>query len=213
MRIELEQGYFIDEKNMQFTLKKAYVGMRQGKETQCEKTISYHQTLNDALERFQRLFQSETGKSTTIPIKEYINTLRAATSRASEICNAATFFINIPSGTGERIHHDIADLIPVGRENAISRKMLVAMCVSNGLIDGKISDKDRVMRSLIEQARRDYTILNLSNGKGYYRPSLEDLQDLQRYIRQEERRAKSTFRNLTRAKELYEDYKAGRIVE
>ncbi len=202
MRIELEQGYFIDEKNMQFTLKKAYVGMRQGKETQCEKTISYHQTLNDALERFQRLFQSETGKSTTIPIKEYINTLRAA-----------TFFINIPSGTGERIHHDIADLIPVGRENAISRKMLVAMCVSNGLIDGKISDKDRVMRSLIEQARRDYTILNLSNGKGYYRPSLEDLQDLQRYIRQEERRAKSTFRNLTRAKELYEDYKAGRIVE
>lgn len=34
------------------------------------------------------------------------------------------------------------------------------------------------MRKLIEQARRDYTILNLSNGQGYYRPSRNDLQDL-----------------------------------
>ena len=35
--------------------------------------------------------------------------------------------------------------------------------------------------------------------------------DLKRYIRQEEKRAKSTFKNLAMAKKLYEDYKHGRI--
>ena len=52
----------------------------------------------------------------------------------------------------------------------------------------------------------DYVILKNSDSHGYYRPSLEDMQDLQRYIRQEEKRAKSTFRNIQRAKALYDDY-------
>lgn len=105
----------------------------------------------------------------------------------------------------------IADLIPVGRENAISRKLLADKCVSAGLIDKNISDKDRAMRRLLEKARLDYTILNISDGNGYYRVSREDLQDLQRYIRQEDNRAKAAFRNHALTKKLYEDYKAGRI--
>ncbi|MBO5208042.1 MAG: hypothetical protein J6B68_01720 [Lachnospiraceae bacterium] len=105
----------------------------------------------------------------------------------------------------------IIDLIPVGRENAISRQMLTDKCVSVGLIDKSISDKDRAMRRLVEKARLDYTILNISDGNGYYRVSWEDLQDLQRYIRQEDSRAKAAFRNHALAKKLYEDYKAGRI--
>lgn len=100
----------------------------------------------------------------------------------------------------------ITDLIPVGRENAISRKVLLQQCIQNGLVDTNAKDTDREMRRLIERARLDYTILNLSNGNGYYRVSIDDLQDLQRYIRQEERRAITTFRNLSVARALYEDF-------
>ena len=46
----------------------------------------------------------------------------------------------------------IIDFIPVGRENAISRKMLIAKCVDAGLIDKNTSDKDRAMRRLVEKA-------------------------------------------------------------
>ncbi len=105
----------------------------------------------------------------------------------------------------------IVDLMPVGRENAISRRMLVSKCVSVGLIDKSISDKDRAMRKMLEKARLDHTILNISDGNGYYRVSREDLQDLQRYIRQEDNMARAAFRNHTLAKKLYEDYKVGRI--
>lgn len=107
----------------------------------------------------------------------------------------------------------IIDLIPVGRDNAISRDYLVTLCVQKGLVDQKLrpESRDRAMRRLLEKERLDYTILNLSDGEGYYRPSRDDLQDLQRYIRQEENRAKSTFRNISNAKALYEDYKHGRI--
>lgn len=107
----------------------------------------------------------------------------------------------------------IIDLIPVGRENAISREYLTTRCVESGLVDEnkKPESKDRAMHRLIEQARLDCTILNLSNGEGYYRPSIEDLQDLQRYIRQEESRGKATFRNIANAKALYEDFKHGRV--
>lgn len=100
----------------------------------------------------------------------------------------------------------IADLIPKGRENAISKRELLNLCVLHDLCK-----TDREMRRLIEIARIGYVILNNSDGKGYYIPSREDGPDLQRYIRQEEKRARSTFRNITMAKALYEDYKHGRV--
>ena len=110
-----------------------------------------------------------------------------------------------------RTNLTIADLIPIGRENAISRKMLTQLCVQNNLIDFSVKDKDRAMRNLIEKDRRDFVILNLSNGEGYYRPTVDDVQDLQRYIRQEESRAKASFRNLKKARALYEDFKHSRL--
>lgn len=105
----------------------------------------------------------------------------------------------------------IADLIPEGRENAISRAILTEKCVANGLIDKKTKDKDRAMRRLVKKARIDWIILNLSEGDGYYRPSQEDLLELRRYIRQEENRGKAVFKNIQKAKKLYEDLKAGRM--
>ncbi len=105
----------------------------------------------------------------------------------------------------------IIDLIPVGRNNAIKRKELLHLCEIHNLIDNKKADADRQMRKLIERARVDCVILNLSNGIGYYRVSREDLQDLQRYIKQEDKRAIASIRNNLPAKKLYEDFKAGRM--
>ena len=105
----------------------------------------------------------------------------------------------------------IADLIPVGRDNAISRNLLTQLCVQHGLIDDSIKDKDRLMRVLIHKDRKDFVILNLSNGDGYYRASKDDIQDLQRYIRQEENRIKSSAINLITARALYEDFVHGRV--
>lgn len=122
-----------------------------------------------------------------------------------------TFGLYQKKATGNPPATTIADLIPVGRDNAISRKVLAQLCVQHGLIDDSIKDKDRAMRILIQKDRRDYVILNLSTGEGYYRVSREDMQDLQRYIRQEENRAKASFRNVQLAKALYEDYKHDRV--
>lgn len=123
------------------------------------------------------------------------------------------FAVYTPKATPTPPAITIIDLIPTGRDNAISRDYLVTLCVQNGLVDENKSpkSKDRAMRRLLERARLDYTILNLSDGEGYYRPSKDDLQDLQKYIRQEESRAKATFRNISNAKALYEDYMHGRI--
>lgn len=123
------------------------------------------------------------------------------------------FNIYVPKAKWKHQGITIADLIPIGSENAVSRDYLVTLCVKNGLVDEKLKpeSRDRALRQLIEHARIDYTILNLSDGRGYYRPSREDLMELQKYIWQEESRAKSIFKNLSMAKKLYEDYKTGRL--
>lgn len=213
MKRNLLDGYFIDQRGQNFTLKKTYPGKRNGVSVECEKTLSHHQTFESASEAFLRLYQGDKTTGEYKSLVEYIDALKQANVEAVNAVQESKmehFFMYTPQGTGVKKEHSIVDLIPIGRDNAISRQMLVQLCIQNGLIE-KDTDGDRSMRKLIEKARLDYTILNLSDGHGYYRPSREDLQDLQRYIRQEEKRAKSTFKNLSMAKRLYEDYKYGRI--
>ena len=74
---------------------------------------------------------------------------------------------------------DICDYIPKGRANAVTRYEL---CMKTGF-------RDRQVRDLIHYARRDGSILNLSDGKGYFRPDLDDPVErgmLAAYVRQEE---------------------------
>ena len=77
-----------------------------------------------------------------------------------------TFYIDTKRVERSPTQISIVDLIPVGRENAISRNSLIEKCVVFGLIDRTQSDKDREMRRLVQKARNDYTILNLSEGNG-----------------------------------------------
>ena len=79
---------------------------------------------------------------------------------------------------------DICDYIPEGRANAVTRYEL---CMKTGF-------RDRQVRDLIHYARRDGSILNLSDGKGYFRPDLDDPVErgmLAAYVRQEESRRDS----------------------
>ena len=56
---------------------------------------------------------------------------------------------------------DFVLLIPEGKENAIKRSDLVKTCVDLGFVEGK--DSDRQTLKLIQLARKDHVILNLSN--------------------------------------------------
>lgn len=84
----------------------------------------------------------------------------------------------------EKQGFDILEYIPVGHDKAISRQTLSRI---SGI-------SDREVRRLIHKARRDNVILNMQDGSGYFRPDMqnpEDVQAVQRYVKQEENRIKS----------------------
>ena len=77
---------------------------------------------------------------------------------------------------------NILNLIPQGKANAISRTELRYITKLN----------DRVMRELIEQERRKGAIiLNLQDGRGYFRPAPDEMDDVLRQYKQNDRRAMS----------------------
>lgn len=82
---------------------------------------------------------------------------------------------------------NIVDFIPEGSEKAISRRDL---CRVTGL-------SDRVVRSLIEEARRETIIISNNDGSGYWiypeNPTETEKQLLNKYVKQQESRAKSIF--------------------
>lgn len=78
---------------------------------------------------------------------------------------------------------NIADFIPVGKENAVTREQL---CRLTGL-------SDRVNRKLIEIARTEGVIIvNDSDGEGYY--ISEEEADIRRQINTNHHRAMSILR-------------------
>ena len=82
----------------------------------------------------------------------------------------------------------IVDLIPEGRKNAIKRQDLLKQ------YDGT----DRQMRRELQEARENEIIVNLSDGRGYFRP--ESRAELSAYIAQETSRARVIERNIRVAK-------------
>nr|DAW67812.1 MAG TPA: hypothetical protein [Bacteriophage sp.] len=123
------------------------------------------------------------------------------------------FAVYTPKATPTPPAITIIDLIPVGRDNTISRDYLVTLCVQHGLVKENLKDKDRAMRDLVGGARKEYVVLNLSDGNGYYRPTLKEFLDLQRHIRQIRSRINKEEERLKPELALYEDYKRGRLTE
>ncbi|MFQ9515367.1 MAG: hypothetical protein ACLRZ9_06025 [Eubacterium sp.] len=85
---------------------------------------------------------------------------------------------------------NIVNFIPVGHENAISRKEL---CSKTGLTDRKLREE-------ISKARETTCICNMSDGAGYYIP--REVQEIDHFIRQESARARSIFKALRGARTL-----------
>lgn len=79
---------------------------------------------------------------------------------------------------------DILDYIRTGHDRAITRAELSNL---TGI-------DDRTIRDMIHYARRDIPILNMQDGRGYFVPDMNILEErmmLMKYIRQEESRLKS----------------------
>lgn len=86
----------------------------------------------------------------------------------------------------------LLSLIPSGRSNAISRKSLVDL----------MGISDRQVRKLIKDARRFTPIINLQNGKGYFIPTEEEKPLVDKWLKQETSRAKTTFWAMRGAREF-----------
>ncbi len=79
---------------------------------------------------------------------------------------------------------DILDYIRTGHDRVITRAELSDL---TGI-------DDRTIRDMIHYARRDIPILNMQDGRGYFVPDMNILEErmmLMKYIRQEESRLKS----------------------
>ena len=125
-----------------------------------------------------------------------------------------TFNIYVPMANGKAKIDKVeifAELIPKGKDNAIKRDDLTQKCVEVGLIDRNVVDKDRAMRNLLSNAKKDYSITNDGDGSGYYRPSKEDYENLRKNNNRENKKAISTLGGLKINKAIAEDYRVGRL--
>lgn len=95
---------------------------------------------------------------------------------------------------------DIIKYIPYGKENAISRD---ALAIKSGC-------SDRKMRDLINSARKREVIINIQNGCGYYRPTKNDVGEVEQFKRQEENRAKDIFSGLQPVRKFLNEVKGMR---
>lgn len=101
---------------------------------------------------------------------------------------------------------NISEIIPIGKENSISRQYLLTLCREYG-----IAKSDREMRRLIQKERAKSCILNLQDGSGYFRPTKDDLPELRHYVAQEMDRTLTILKNLKMAKNMLADMEVGRI--
>ena len=104
----------------------------------------------------------------------------------------------------------LIDLIPYGKDNAISRKVLVEKADFFGLIPNNVRSKDRYTRKLIQKAREDNVIIAKPTG-GYYIPDEDDATELAEYIATEHSRALAIHSDLVMANRVFEDMVHGRL--
>ena len=90
----------------------------------------------------------------------------------------------------------IVNLIPYGKENAITR---TALCNITGLTD-------RDVRRRIAEDRKTSVILSVDGGKGYFRPTETEFEEVEVWIKKETARAKSTFEGLKAARDSVKKY-------
>ena len=91
---------------------------------------------------------------------------------------------------------DIVDYIPFGRENAVTRAQLRS----------RTGIDDRTIRDMIADARRDTVILNMQDGKGYFRPLPDERHLVEAYAKQETARLKSIGWSLKATRQMLKNW-------
>lgn len=206
--IKLYNGYYIEKSLNNATLKQSYIGMRKGVQTMCSKIISHHRDVEDALKAYVERSQN-CGEDKEVSISEYIEEIKKCNNMTLENLTGFLTEVETPDARPDE-DFGIVCLIPFGKENAISRSDLVNECISAGLInDSKCAD--RAMRALLEKARYDFAILNNQDGKGYYRPTKADYEELRKHLAREQKRARTLFASLKTESALLEDFRVGRV--
>lgn len=95
----------------------------------------------------------------------------------------------------------IIDIIPLGADNAITRSELTA----------KSGMTDRRMRDAIQKARANgELILNSQDGRGYFRATADDLDEIQRQYKQDTARAMAILKRRKAMRDILKA--AGRAV-
>ena len=87
---------------------------------------------------------------------------------------------------------DIANLIPHGKKNAVSRTTLII----------KTGQTDRTNRDCI--ANSEEVVINLQDGSGYFRPLPSEKELVRRYYKQEHKRALMILKRLRKLKKWLE---------
>lgn len=80
--------------------------------------------------------------------------------------------------------YNVADLIPFGFANAISRRELVKKAMDTGLVETSVYSADRQVRLLMQKAKESGTVILHKTGGGYYQPTNEDMLQIRKYISQ-----------------------------
>lgn len=105
-----------------------------------------------------------------------------------------------------------ANLIPKGHENALNLNQMMSIFSNMGWLDNS-GDPERRTRDIISRVGIDYTVCNLQDGHGYFRPTKDDLDAFRKWISQEESRSKRIYRRLNKAKKVFEDFMKERCDE
>ena len=96
----------------------------------------------------------------------------------------------------------IIDLIPIGHDNAVTKKQLM---IQTGL-------DERTIRKEIEEARQSgHIITNLQDGAGYFVPAPEEIALAEAQYKQERARALNILKSNMAINSWIADVKAGRI--
>ena len=74
MEIKLTKGFFIEPDEFQYILKQRYNAEdKEGNKKEAVKTISFHRTISQAIEKYLRMLQNVLTDDKAVTLREYVN--------------------------------------------------------------------------------------------------------------------------------------------
>lgn len=75
-------GYYITVDELQYILRQEYPGVnKEGDKTKCVRTVSYHRTLEQAVEKYLKLVETSLQPDKAVTLREYVKMLKQENKR------------------------------------------------------------------------------------------------------------------------------------